>query len=194
MNSNKTYKFVINGTSVPCIKADSDEEHVIKCLSELSEDKTIDIDRISKIFYKPSNPTPSSSSTTHVKHLGKFSEKQVIETLRMCDKIMAKGEFKYTPVADIVRQLPYDYVDTVAITESPKWKIADIWRDHNVKHHTIWGYRQLTLLDFGYDAEGSLSSIQTVTNDGSLVSISGYQDLHEDFLQNYNLIEENNNA
>ena len=185
MDSNKTYKFVINGTSVPCIKADSDQEYVIKCLSELSEDKTVDIDRISEIFYKPSIPNP------HVRHLGKFSEKQAITTLRTCDKIMAKGEFKHPLTSITVRQLPYDYVDTVAITESPKWKIADIWRDHNVKHHTIWGYRELTLLDFGYDAEGSLSSIQTVTNDGSLVSISGYQDLHEDFLQNYNLIEEN---
>jgi len=46
MDSNKTYKFVINGTSVPCIKAESDQEYVIKCLSELSEDKTVDIDRI----------------------------------------------------------------------------------------------------------------------------------------------------
>ena len=187
MNSNKTYKFVINGTSVPCIKADSDQEYVIKCLSELSEDKTVDIDRISEIFHEPSIPNPQ------VRHLGKFSEKQAITTLRTCDKIMAKGEFKHPLTSITVRQLPYDYIDVKRIIESPKWKIADIWRDHNVNHHTIWGYKELTLLDFGYDAEGSLSSIQTVTNDGSLVSISGDQDLHEDFLQNYDLIEDNNN-
>jgi hypothetical protein len=169
MNSNKTYKFVINGTSVPCRKSVCDEE-------KLSKYKTVDIRRVLTNYNQGGDP-----------RLRFYSEKQAITTLRTCDKIMAKGD----SISDIAKQLPYDYVETSEITESPQWKIAKIWRDHNVKHHTIWGYRELTLLDFGYDAKGNLSSIQTVTNDGSLVSISGHQDLYEDFLQNYNLIEEN---
>lgn len=185
MNSNKTYKFVIKGTSVPCRRADC----------EYSDERIWKND--------PLRP-----------YLNLYSEKQVLETLKMYEQMQREGKFSIKLLSEQLEEKlgkrvyrdkahpstigAFDFrslqifMPGTKTTTFKTYDIADIWRNHNVKH-TIWGYRQLTLLDFGYDSKGSLSSIQTLTNDGSLVSISGYQDLYEDFLQNYDLIEENNN-